>query len=105
MTTIVVRRVGFLGTLALLLTGLFVAGKVFGFLTWSWWLVFLPTLIYVAIPVTAFVFVIALFALVIGLAFVGLALFVLFLLGRTVYNSLRRKIRNYRGRKAASQVS
>lgn len=28
-----------------LLTLIFAAGKVFGYLTWSWWLVFLPSII------------------------------------------------------------
>lgn len=41
-------QVGFLS----LLTLVFVAGKVFGALTWSWWLVFSPLLI--GIPVILF---------------------------------------------------
>lgn len=32
-----------------ILTIIFVIGKVFGFINWSWWLVFLPTIIGVGI--------------------------------------------------------
>jgi hypothetical protein len=53
---------GFLGLLVLLLTGLFVAGKIFGFITWSWLMVFLPLMIYMALPF-------AIVALLLGLLF------------------------------------
>ncbi len=55
--------IGFLGLLVLLLTGLFVAGKIFGFITWSWLMVFLPLLIYFAIP---FIFI----AMALGFVFI-----------------------------------
>ncbi len=65
--TVTVRQtssgIGFLGLLVLLLTGLFVAGKIFGFITWSWLMVFLPLMIYVALPF-------AIMALLIGLLFI-----------------------------------
>ena len=64
--TVTVRQtssgIGFLGLLVLLLTGLFVAGKIFGFITWSWLMVFLPLMIYVALPF-------AIVALLLGLLF------------------------------------
>lgn len=64
--TVTVRQtssgMGFLGLLVLLLTGLFVAGKIFGFITWSWLMVFLPLMIYMALPF-------AIVALLLGLLF------------------------------------
>ena len=41
--------IGFFG----LLQVIFIAGKVFGFLDWSWWLVFIPTFVSVGIVVLA----------------------------------------------------
>lgn len=48
--------VGFLN----LLTLIFVAAKVFGFIAWSWWLVFLPTIIWAGL-----IFVVLAFAVII----------------------------------------
>ena len=88
-STTVVRGGGFFGALTLLLTGLFVAGKIFGFLAWSWWLVFLPLLIYVGLVVGVPLIILA---LVLGVAVVGLIGYVLFLLGLTAYKSVKRKL-------------
>ena len=57
---------GFLGLLVLLLTGLFVAGKIFGFITWSWLMVFLPLMIYVALPFIVMAFGLGLFFTLLG---------------------------------------
>lgn len=110
--TMVVRGYGFLGTLAIMLTGLFVAGQVFGFLSWSWWLVLLPAIIYagitIGIPIALIAVVFSILALVIGVALVGLICYVLFLIGLTIYKSVRRKVRNFqhdRRNRTASKVS
>ena len=52
--------IGFFG----LLQVVFIAGKVFGFLDWSWWLVFIPTFVSIGIAVLAIIiaFLIAAFA-------------------------------------------
>jgi hypothetical protein len=52
--------IGFFG----LLQVIFIAGKVFGFLDWSWWLVFIPTFVSIGIAVLAIIiaFLIAVFA-------------------------------------------
>lgn len=104
-STVVVKGGSFFGAMTLLLTGLFVAGKIFGFITWSWWMVFLPLLIYVGFIFVPLAIIAVVMGSVLALAVVGLILFVLFLLGRTLYNEARRKIQNYRERKAASQIS
>lgn len=111
----IVRGYGFLGTLAIMLTGLFVAGQVFGFLSWSWWLVLLPAIIYVgiicipiALSIAAAAIVFGLIAVFIAAALVFLILYVLFLLGLTIYKDLRRKIRGFRHdrrNRTASKVS
>lgn len=41
--------------LAIILTALFVAAKLTGLITWSWWLVFLPAIILAGISVLLFV--------------------------------------------------
>ena len=41
--------------LAIILTALFVAAKLVGLITWSWWLVFLPAIILAGIWVLFFV--------------------------------------------------
>lgn len=41
--------------LAIILTALFVAAKLVGLITWSWWLVFLPAIILAGISVLFFV--------------------------------------------------
>ena len=41
--------IGFFGLLQIV----FIAGKVFGFLDWSWWLVFTPFFIYMGILIIA----------------------------------------------------
>ncbi len=100
--TVTVRQtrsgIGFLGLMVLLLTGLFVAGKIFGFITWSWLMVFLPLMIYVALPF-------AIVALLIGLvfAFVGVALVVAVVagIGFLAYLAVQAavsKIRKFRGK-------
>jgi len=38
---------GFLATLTII----FVIFKLLGYITWSWWIVFLPMLVWIAIPV------------------------------------------------------
>lgn len=86
------KGTGFFGTLALLLTGLFVAGKIFGFLSWSWWLVFLPALIYVGIPVVVLSIVLAVGVLVLSVAAIGVVGYILFLLMLTLVKSLKRKL-------------
>lgn len=43
--------------LAIILTAIFTAAKLAGMITWSWWLVFLPTLVWVGFLL--FVFVVA----------------------------------------------
>lgn len=43
--------IGFFG----LLQVVFIAGKVFGFLDWSWWLVFIPTFVSLGIAVLAII--------------------------------------------------
>ena len=86
---VVVRGGGFFGALTLLLTGLFVAGKIFGFLAWSWWMVFLPLLIYLGLVVGVPAAVLALVAIV-GLAIV--AAYVLFLVLLTGFKAIKRKL-------------
>ncbi len=44
--------IGFFGLLQIV----FIAGKVFGLLDWSWWLVFTPFFIYIGIIVLAIIF-------------------------------------------------
>ncbi len=85
---VIVRGGGFFGFLTLLLTGLFVAGKIFGFLAWSWWMVFLPLLIYVGLVIGVPVVVLTLVAIV-GLAVVAAYLFFLVLL--TLFKAIKRK--------------
>lgn len=41
--------------LAIILTALFVAAKLVGLITWSWWLVFLPVLIYTGLWMLFFI--------------------------------------------------
>ena len=41
--------------LAIILTALFVAAKLVGLVAWSWWLVFLPALIYLGIWLLFFI--------------------------------------------------
>lgn len=41
--------------LAIILTALFVAAKLVGLVSWSWWLVFLPALIYLGIWLLFFI--------------------------------------------------
>ena len=86
---VVMRGGGFFGALTLLLTGLFVAGKIFGFLAWSWWMVFLPLLIYLGLVIGVPVVVLTLVAIV-GLAVV--AAYVLFLVLLTVFKAIKRKL-------------
>lgn len=52
-------KVGFLN----LLTLVFVLAKLFGAITWSWWLVFLPTLVGAGIIITLLVLAIIIAAL------------------------------------------
>ncbi len=86
---VVVSGGGFFGALTLLLTGLFVAGKIFGFLAWSWWMVFLPLLIYLGLVVGIPAAVLTLVALV-GLAIV--AAYVLVLVFLTVFKTIKRRL-------------
>lgn len=41
--------------LAIILTALFTAAKLVGLISWSWWLVFLPALIYLGICLLFFI--------------------------------------------------
>lgn len=86
---VVVRGGGFFGFLTLLLTGLFVAGKIFGFLAWSWWMVFLPLLIYMGLVIGVPLVLVALVAIV-GLVVV--AAYVLFLVLLAVFKAIKRKL-------------
>ncbi len=86
---VVVRGGGFFGALTLLLTGLFVAGKIFGFLAWSWWMVFLPLLIYMGLVIGVPLVLFAVVAIV-GLALV--AAYVLFLVLLTLFKTIKRKL-------------
>lgn len=101
--TVIVKQagsgLGFLGLLTMLLTGLFVAGKIFGFLTWSWLMVFLPLMIYFALPFIAVAFVLGLVFAVIGVA---LAVAVVAGIGFVAYAAVRMaisKIRSLRERR------
>lgn len=42
----------FVKNMLLMLLGVFVIAKLFGMVTWSWWLVFLPAFIYLGLLVT-----------------------------------------------------
>ena len=86
----VARGGGFFGALTLLLTGLFVAGKIFGFLSWSWLMVFLPLLIYLGLVIGVPLALLSL-VFVVGVAF--LAVYVLFLILLTVFNSVKRAVK------------
>ncbi len=86
---VVVRGGDFFGFLTLLLTGLFVAGKIFGFLAWSWWMVFLPLLIYMGLVIGVPLVLVALVAIT-GLVVV--AAYVLFLVLLTVFKAIKRKL-------------
>ena len=68
------KGVSFLGLLVLLLTGIFLTLKLTGYIAWSWWLVFLPLIIYVGggIIITLAILGILAIITVIGLAIVGL---------------------------------
>lgn len=77
---------GFLGSLVLILTGLFVAGKIFGFLSWSWWLVFLPVILFVCVPMGIVAAVLIAGGIFVVLVFAYYAVL-------TAYNELRRWIR------------
>lgn len=58
--TVVKQGMGFFGWLALLLTIVFVVLKLVGTIAWSWWLVFLPLIIYVALDIVALIVLIVL---------------------------------------------
>lgn len=85
----VVRGGSFFGALTLLLTGLFVAGKIFGFLAWSWWMVFLPLLIYLGLVIGV---PLALLALCCVLAIVILVGYVFFLVVLTLVKMIQRRL-------------
>ena len=59
-STVVKQGMGFFGWLALLLTVVFVVLKLVGTIAWSWWLVFLPLIIYVALDILALIVLIVL---------------------------------------------
>lgn len=59
-STVVKQGMGFFGWLALLLTVVFVVLKLVGTIAWSWWLVFLPLIIYVALDILALIVLIIL---------------------------------------------
>ena len=59
-STVVKQGMGFFGWLAVLLTVVFVVLKLVGTIAWSWWLVFLPLIIYVALDILAIVVLIVL---------------------------------------------
>ena len=86
---------GFLGLLVLLLTGLFVAGKIFGFITWSWLMVFLPLMIYVALPFIAVAFGLGLLFTLLG---AGLVLVVVAGIGFAAYAAVGTVISKIRKR-------
>ncbi len=103
--TVTVRQtgsgMGFLGFLVLLLTGLFVAGKIFGFITWSWLMVFLPLMIYFAIPFVIVALLLGLvFTLLGGVLILAGAALVGFVAYATVHTAIV-KIRSLRKRKNA----
>ncbi len=54
-STVVKQGMGFFGWLAVLLTVVFVVLKLVGTIAWSWWLVFLPLIIYVALDILAII--------------------------------------------------
>lgn len=51
-------QIGFLGVLTLI----FVAAKIFGYITWSWWIIFSPVIF-------GFVFIVGVFLLAVLLGF------------------------------------
>ena len=59
-STVVKQGIGFFGWLAVLLTVVFVVLKLVGTIAWSWWLVFLPLIIYVALDILAIIVLIVL---------------------------------------------
>lgn len=59
-STVVKQGMGFFGWLAVLLTVVFVVLKLVGTIAWSWWLVFLPLIIYVALDILATIVLIVL---------------------------------------------
>ena len=59
-STVVKQGMGFFGWLAVLLTVVFVVLKLVGTIAWSWWLVFLPLIIYVALDILALIVLIVL---------------------------------------------
>lgn len=59
-STVVKQGMGFFGWLAVLLTVVFVVLKLVGTIAWSWWLVFLPLIIYVALDILAIIVLIVL---------------------------------------------
>lgn len=59
-STVVKQGMGFFGWLAILLTVVFVVLKLVGTIAWSWWLVFLPLIIYVALDILAIIVLIVL---------------------------------------------
>lgn len=54
-STVVKQGMGFFGWLAVWLTVVFVVLKLVGTITWSWWLVVLPLIIYVALDILAII--------------------------------------------------
>lgn len=85
------QGMGFFGFLALLLTLGFAACKVMGWgviAEWSWWTVFLPAILYVAVPLALVLTLWALFLLGAGAVLVGaLGYFVV----REATGSIKRK--------------
>lgn len=47
--------VGFVGLLVIVLTGIFVVLQLCNVIAWSWWLVFLPVILYVGLSLLVFI--------------------------------------------------
>lgn len=55
MSTSTSGGVGFVGLLVIVLTGIFVVLQLCNVIAWSWWLVFLPVILYVGLSLLVFI--------------------------------------------------
>lgn len=70
--SLVKYSLGFFGSLAVGLTILFVALKLLGYITWSWWQVFMPSILYICWWVPCCIIVVIILVLVGGIGLIAI---------------------------------